>query len=100
MNYSSIFANKLIAIMIEKRIKHISQQEHDLEKKYSKGNYKLYIETYGCQMNIADSEVVVSILHNENFAYTDDYKNADLILINTCSIRENAEKIIINRLEQ
>ena len=86
--------------MIEKRIKHISQQEHDLEKKYSKGNYKLYIETYGCQMNIADSEVVVSILHNENFAYTDDYKNADLILINTCSIRENAEKRIFNRLEQ
>ena len=80
--------------------KTISNQKSNLEKKYSKGDYKLYIETYGCQMNIADSELVVSVLHDNGFAYTENYKIADLILINTCSIRENAETRIFNRLAQ
>jgi len=61
---------------------------------------KMYIETYGCQMNVADSEVVVSILVQEGFSLTENYKEADLILINTCSIRDNAEQRIFNRLNE
>jgi tRNA-2-methylthio-N6-dimethylallyladenosine synthase len=59
---------------------------------------KLYIETYGCQMNVADSEVVVSILSEKGFKLSEDINDADLILINTCSIRENAEQRIWSRL--
>jgi tRNA-2-methylthio-N6-dimethylallyladenosine synthase len=61
---------------------------------------KLYIETYGCQMNVADSEVVVSILKKQGFGIIEDYKKADIILINTCSIRENAELRVFNRLNE
>jgi tRNA-2-methylthio-N6-dimethylallyladenosine synthase len=60
---------------------------------------KVYIETYGCQMNIADSEVVVSILSEAGYDVTDNIKDAGLILINTCSIRENAEQRIWGRLK-
>jgi tRNA-2-methylthio-N6-dimethylallyladenosine synthase len=60
---------------------------------------KLYIETYGCQMNVADSEVVASILKNSGYTLTDTLTDAELILINTCSIRENAEQRIWNRLD-
>jgi tRNA-2-methylthio-N6-dimethylallyladenosine synthase len=60
---------------------------------------KVYIETYGCQMNMADSEVVVSILSDHGYEHTDDIKEAGLILINTCSIRENAEQRIWGRLK-
>jgi tRNA-2-methylthio-N6-dimethylallyladenosine synthase len=62
-------------------------------------NKKVYLETYGCQMNVADSEVVVSILSDHGYEYTDDIKEAELILINTCSIRENAEQRIWGRLK-
>ncbi|MCX6332762.1 MAG: tRNA (N6-isopentenyl adenosine(37)-C2)-methylthiotransferase MiaB [Bacteroidia bacterium] len=61
-------------------------------------NKKVYIETYGCQMNVADSEVVISILEEKGFKHTDDINSAGLILINTCSIRENAEQRIWGRL--
>jgi tRNA-2-methylthio-N6-dimethylallyladenosine synthase len=60
---------------------------------------KLYIETYGCQMNVADSEVVASILIGSGYSVTKNINEAELILINTCSIRENAEQKIWNRLE-
>lgn len=59
---------------------------------------KAYIETYGCQMNQADSEVVASILKNNNYEITTDIAEADLILVNTCSIRENAEQRVKKRL--
>ena len=61
---------------------------------------KLYIESYGCQMNFADSEIVASILLDEGFETTADYHVADAIFINTCSIRENAEQRVRNRLSQ
>jgi tRNA-2-methylthio-N6-dimethylallyladenosine synthase len=61
---------------------------------------KLYIESYGCQMNFSDSEIVTSILQNDGFATTSDYSEADLILLNTCAIRENAEQKVRNRLKQ
>jgi tRNA-2-methylthio-N6-dimethylallyladenosine synthase len=60
---------------------------------------KLYIETYGCQMNVADSEVVASILKDSGYSLTETLNEAELILINTCSIRENAEQKIWNRLD-
>jgi tRNA-2-methylthio-N6-dimethylallyladenosine synthase len=60
---------------------------------------KVYIETYGCQMNVADSEVVVSILKGAGYEATEDIKDAGLILINTCSIRDNAEQRIWGRLK-
>jgi tRNA-2-methylthio-N6-dimethylallyladenosine synthase len=60
---------------------------------------KVYIETYGCQMNVADSEVVVSILSDAGYEPTEDIANAGLILINTCSIRDNAEQRIWGRLK-
>jgi len=59
---------------------------------------RLFIETYGCQMNAGDSEIVVSIMQNEGYVYTSDISAADVILINTCSIRDNAEQRIWGRL--
>ena len=59
---------------------------------------KFYIESYGCAMNFADSEIVASILHTEGFGPTRDVEDADLILINTCSIRDKAEQTVRNRL--
>ena len=65
--------------------------------KYSK---KFYIESYGCQMNFADSEVVASILNGEGFGATRNTAEADIILLNTCSIREKAEQTIRKRLTE
>ncbi len=59
---------------------------------------RLFIETYGCQMNSGDSEIVVSILQKEGYIYTSKIEEADVILINTCSIRDNAEQRIWGRL--
>ena len=61
---------------------------------------KLFIETYGCQMNVGDSEIVLSIMQQEGYRYTDDINQADIILINTCSIRDNAEQRIWGRLNE
>lgn len=61
---------------------------------------KLYIESYGCQMNFSDSEIVASILIDQGFETTQDYKEADVVFINTCSIRENAEQRVRNRLKE
>ncbi len=59
---------------------------------------KLYIESYGCQMNFSDSEIVASILQNEGFDTTSNVEVADVILLNTCSIRDKAEQTVRNRL--
>ena len=61
---------------------------------------KLYIETYGCQMNVGDSEIVVSIMQQEGYRYTEVLEEADVVLINTCSIRDNAEQRIWGRLSE
>ena len=63
-----------------------------------KGKNKLYIETYGCQMNVADSEVVAAIMEENNYSITKNVDEADVIFINTCSIRDNAEQRIWGRL--
>ncbi len=59
---------------------------------------KVYIETYGCQMNLADSEIVKSILKDKGYGFTDDLNSANVILLNTCSVRDNAEQRIYGRL--
>ena len=61
---------------------------------------KMYIESYGCQMNFSDSEIVASILGEAGYATTRELKKANLVLLNTCSIREKAEQTVRNRLEQ
>ena len=61
---------------------------------------KVYIETYGCQMNVNDSEVILSILQDAGYALTEDIAQADVILANTCSIRDNAEQRIWGRIDQ
>ena len=61
---------------------------------------KVYIETYGCQMNVNDSEVILSILQDEGYALTDSIEEADVILANTCSIRDNAEQRSWGRIDQ
>jgi len=60
---------------------------------------RIYIETYGCQMNVADSEVVASIMQMDGFEPTDNISEADLILVNTCSVRDNAEQKVLSRLQ-
>ena len=66
-----------------------------------KGNgRKLFVETYGCQMNVGDTEIVVSVMQREGYFYTDQIEEADIILINTCSIRDNAEQRIWGRLSE
>ena len=60
---------------------------------------KLKIETYGCQMNVADSEVVAAIMLSDGYQMTDNEKEADTIIINTCSVRDNAEQKVISRLQ-
>ena len=61
---------------------------------------KLYIETYGCQMNVSDSEVVLSILQRDGYRYTERIDEADVILVNTCSVRDNAEQRVLGRLRE
>ncbi|MGH7238170.1 MAG: radical SAM protein, partial [Candidatus Saccharimonadales bacterium] len=88
----------------------ITGKEHDesrqgealvLETDAGKNNgRKLYIESYGCAMNFSDSEIVASILLDKGFETTTDFNAADVIFINTCSIRENAEQRVRNRLRE
>ena len=61
---------------------------------------RVYIETYGCQMNVSDSEVLAGILARSGYATADQLEDADVVLLNTCAIRENAETKVLNRLKQ
>lgn len=61
---------------------------------------KLFIETYGCQMNVGDTEIIISILQQHGYIYTETQAEADVILINTCSVRDNAEQRIWGRLSE
>lgn len=61
---------------------------------------RLYVETYGCQMNVGDTEIVVSVMQREGYRYTERIDEADVILINTCSVRDNAEQRIWGRLAE
>jgi tRNA-2-methylthio-N6-dimethylallyladenosine synthase len=81
-----------MSIVIKTNEKKLSINEKEFSKKF-------YIESYGCQMNFADSEVVASIVSKEGYNSTNDLNDADLILLNTCSIREKAELTVRKRLE-
>ncbi len=67
---------------------------------YESNGKKLYIETYGCQMNFADSEVVASVMQMDGYETAENNSNADAIFINTCSIRDNAEKRVLARVRE
>jgi tRNA-2-methylthio-N6-dimethylallyladenosine synthase len=69
------------------------------DSKSALNDKKLFIETYGCQMNVADSEVVASIMQMDGFGLTDKITDADAIFVNTCSVRDNAEQKIYQRLK-
>ena len=69
------------------------------DSKSALNDKKLFIETYGCQMNVADSEVVASIMQMDGFALTENITDANAIFVNTCSIRDNAEQKVIQRLK-
>lgn len=71
----------------------------DFKSATGKETKKLFIETYGCQMNVADSEVVASIMQMAGYTPCDTLDEADAVFMNTCSIRDNAEQKILNRLE-
>lgn len=64
----------------------------------NEANSLLFIETYGCQMNVADSEVVASVMRTVGYEITDDIHKADCVLVNTCSVRDNAEQRVLGRL--
>ncbi|MDE5810860.1 MAG: tRNA (N6-isopentenyl adenosine(37)-C2)-methylthiotransferase MiaB [Muribaculaceae bacterium] len=72
---------------------------HSLFSSTMSNTRNLYIETYGCQMNVADSEVVAAVMETIGYNVTDSLDNADAVLINTCSIRDNAEQKILGRLQ-
>lgn len=87
--------------MIEEKVIDESQQGNTLSlENNEKNGRKLYIESYGCQMNFSDSEIVASILAKEGFNTTQNLEDADLVLVNTCSIREKAEQTVRKRLEK
>ena len=83
---------------MEKIIDETKQGTSLLKVEATNGSRKLYIESYGCQMNFSDSEIVASILAKEGFNTTQLLEEADLVLINTCSIREKAEQTVRKRL--
>lgn len=74
--------------------------EFELRSEDLKNGKNVYIETYGCQMNLNDSEIVAAFVSKSGYAMTDKIDNADVILLNTCSVRDNAEQKIFRRLEQ
>ncbi len=88
--------------MEEKTIDETRQGEYlmlDAEVNSNKKQRKLLLESYGCQMNFSDSEIVASILAKEGFSTTRDPEEADVVLLNTCAIRDNAEQRIRGRLD-
>ncbi len=85
---------------MEKVIDETKQGESLVLKQKNGNTRKLFIESYGCAMNFSDSEIVASILANEGYNTTDKLEEADLVLVNTCSIRDKAEQTVRKRLEK
>lgn len=85
---------------MEKIIEENKQGQSLVLEQKAQNTKKLFIESYGCQMNFSDSEIVASILANEGFNTTQNLEEADLVLVNTCSIRDKAEQTVRKRLEQ
>jgi tRNA-2-methylthio-N6-dimethylallyladenosine synthase len=88
-----------ISIITEQPTGHEACETVHVSKDQNTGKTrKLYIESYGCQMNFSDSEIVASILNKEGFDTTSSLELADVIFLNTCSIREKAEQTVRHRL--
>lgn len=85
---------------MEKIIEENKQGTSLVMEQKTENQKKLFIESYGCQMNFSDSEIVASILANEGYNTTQNLEEADLVLVNTCSIRDKAEQTVRKRLEQ
>ncbi|WP_179343920.1 tRNA (N6-isopentenyl adenosine(37)-C2)-methylthiotransferase MiaB [Winogradskyella ursingii] len=85
---------------MEKTIDETKQGQTLIINPRKENNKKLFIESYGCAMNFSDSEIVASILSNEGFNTTQNLEDADLVLVNTCSIRDKAEQTVRKRLEK
>ena len=95
------FTKPTMERIYENKVIDESKQGESLDIITKEGNTKkLFIESYGCQMNFSDSEIVASILAENGYNTTQNLQEADLILVNTCSIREKAEQTVRNRLEQ
>lgn len=94
--------SEIMADILEKVIEEGKQGEAYAPFEGDPNQYqkKFYIESYGCQMNFSDSEIVASILNEEGFGATRNYEEANLVLINTCSIREKAEQTVRKRLTE
>lgn len=108
-NLSFYLKNRNFAPLIYKLPMLVNEKVHDetrqgeamvIDKPTHRNGRKLYIESYGCAMNFSDSEIVASIMHDMGFNTTNLYADADVIFINTCSIRDNAEQRVRNRLRE
>ncbi|MCB9198079.1 MAG: tRNA (N6-isopentenyl adenosine(37)-C2)-methylthiotransferase MiaB [Flavobacteriales bacterium] len=84
---------------MENKVIDEGRQGEALVREGNDGGRKLYIESYGCQMNFSDSEIVASILEKEGYSTTRNVDEADVVMLNTCSIREKAETTVRNRLQ-
>lgn len=85
---------------VQNKIINESRQGEALERKTAdQAGKKLFLESYGCQMNFSDSEIVASILIDKGYSTTTNYEEADIIFVNTCAIRENAESRVRQRLQ-
>ncbi len=91
--------------MITSTLKILTEQDKEAcevvkhsEEEWAVGKKRLFIESYGCQMNFADSEIVAAVMRNANFATTSSDQDADVVFLNTCAIRDNAEQKVRNRL--
>ena len=91
--------NKRSSQILDKDIDLTRQGEVFNNSSGKKASKHFYIESYGCAMNFSDSEIVASILNSEGYSATKDMNEADLILVNTCSIREKAEDTVRRRLQ-
>jgi tRNA-2-methylthio-N6-dimethylallyladenosine synthase len=105
--FLAIFAIPKTELLMLERMNHTMHEENKQGEAYAPfvndpGSYnkKFYIESYGCAMNFADSEIVASILQENGFGATRNFEEADLILVNTCSIREKAEQTVRKRLTE
>ena len=103
MNYKNIWKEKLEEELFLTSFKIIkmekAKESADLKSATELKERKLFIETYGCQMNVADSEVVASIMKMDGYALTENIEEADAVFVNTCSVRDNAEQKIYGRLQ-
>lgn len=100
LDFGCIFANQIKSMASENIIEEKKQGQALITKQKDDNSKLLYIESFGCQMNLNDSEIVASILAEEGFNTTPHLEDADLVLVNTCSIREKAEQTIRKRLQK